>query len=233
MTDENTLYVGTSYYFDGDRFMSPQLACIYPNINQVILYMTRVRGYQILDLRDPDPETMSLVVSHAEQEGKIAVTGEITKMTFYSEQQKEDWLNLDHNRLFWMVDHEGSVDSRISGLKQKKAREVMLPEIVEEIIQSEEQHFMGELAVAAHSLKELAIYFSGHHQFRGYTRQTVEMVEILEGIVNGKTDIYDSICSRHPILFCGEPEYRQMLRSYLDYQELRQGYDAAMGLDYT
>lgn len=230
---ENVLYVGTSYYFDGDRFMEPQLACVYPDINQVILYMSRIRGYQILDLRDPDPETMGLIMSHAAQEGSIAVIGEITKMTFYGEQQKEEWLTHEHRNLFYLVEHEGNIDPRLSGLKAKKAKEAMLPEIVEEIIQSEEKHFLAELAVAAHSLKELAIYFSGNPRYRMYTRQTVEMVEILDGITDGKTDLYDSICSRHPILFCGEPEYRQMLRTHLDYQDLKSGYDAAMGLEYT
>lgn len=227
------LYVGKSYYFDGDRFSSEFLSCISDNLNAVILYMGKVRGYQIVDLADPDEDVLSVIMAHAYDSGNLAVVGDITKMSFYSDEQRDEWLGRNHRDKFWMVPHIGKVDRRLSGLSKSEVKDMILPEIVVDMISSEDSRFKAELGVASHSLKELAIFFHGDLENHPYARKAMDMVGIIDSIINGDVDLSDAYASRHPVLFCGEPEHRSLIRTHLQYLEMQEDYQRDLELHYT
>ena len=216
--ERHCTYSATSYYFDGDRFLDPFPICLGTELDPVIFYASTIRGYTILDLREPDEVALSEVFGQMNATNQIQAVCEITKNVFHDETQMETFMNQRPDLV--LTEHIGTVDTRLLGIKKRLGKNVMIPTIVEEIIMSDDAKFNAELEVASHTLKQLAIYMGRDTMHKDSKNSIFSTITVLRNIIDNKEDISDGIYSRHPILYCSEPEYRARIKQETEYRTM-------------
>lgn len=216
----NRLYIGTSYFFNEVKVHDPNVVCIDDSYDDVYHYMAKVRRLPIIDRLDDEAAEQLPPGSGA--------CGIITQLSFASSEQLQNFLMADERQPFIMVEY-GAIDRRITNLKKKEAKSIKVPRIVDEIIVEDVDRFISELKVAAHTLKELLYYMNGYDKtafkIPGVSRDIITILEYIKRIEDkdGKP-LENEIQQRHQLLFCGEHEYRDIIRRHVHTQELMSEY---------
>lgn len=217
--------MGRSYYFNSDQFLDEMVVCCHEDLNLVRTYMTKMRGLPLVNINDPKSDDMGVIMGEMHDQGIIPV-GTITQYDFHDQDSLYSYASSMVR--FCLVEHTGGVVRKYTkGLTKNEAKHIHVPEIVENIIMDEWNHFKGELAVCKHTLKTLGYYLAesrnGAHIFNAI--DTVKRVS--EEVIN----IEPSILERHPMLYCDEPEYRARIKQELEYEQMRDEYYRQMSHD--
>lgn len=213
----NQLYIGATYLFDSEKVYDPQVVCVETNFDDVYNYLAKIRHLNVIE-SEYDHEGIDALPQNCD------VFATITKMTFATEEQCYQFLIQDDIQPFIM--HEfGKIDRGVAKMGKKAAKNVKVPHIIEDIISDEIGTFAAESKVAAHTLKQLLYYLNGYDKTTIKTsmisRALVTCIDFLTRIAaTHGMEIQDDMYQRHHILFCGEREYRAIIKRYLEMTKL-------------
>lgn len=227
-------YAGSSVLYDGEHFLDEELICIHSSLDAVQMYMERIRKYPIINLDDPDYAILAELRKQITATKRRQVVGAYGSFTFPDSERASMWLDGLNREWFYMVPHDGGIDGRISGVYLKPEEELHVPAIVEYIIGQEDDKFRAELDGASHTLKKLMLYINTSPTYTQYTAKIVETVNLIDKHLL-KSDANEmlpaEISMRHPILFCGEDEYRVDVRRAIQYAQMDREYARHMQED--
>lgn len=228
-----TLYIGYTYFFDGERFRAQTLTCMSENFQDVLFYMQNVRGFLIANTHNPDNSMLDEIMAQANVRNSVVPIGEIVKCSFESDMAMTSYVNYGTRERFMMVPHSGDIDAMLAADMKKKdnRHDIMVPSIVEDIITQENETFAAELGVTSHTLKKLALFINRRNDLIGLKKSVINTIEKIEAIQKDELSISDGITSRHPILFCPEEEYRTMIKKQLEWEALRAEYHQIINED--
>lgn len=217
------LYVGYTYYFDGERFRNQALTCISESFDDVIFYLQNIRGLIIVNTHNPDNEMLNEVLTQANLTNSIIPVAEVVKYGFESEMAIQQFLASGTRERFFMVEHKGPVDHRLASAMKKKDnnRPIYIPDIVEDIIFKEIDDLNAQLSVVGQALKRLFVFVSPRKDLKELKKSIMTTIDQMDEIREGHNDITAEIMSRHPILFCSEEEYRTEIKRQLNWESLK------------
>ena len=210
---ESVLYMGTTYLCNETRISDPAITCIGAHIDDCIDYLSKVRHIHVTSEEDltnmPDD---------------INVCAMITAVHFSSEEAKSMWLGKPAHSPYFLIPY-GKIDRRIAGIGKKDAKSIMVPNVVESIIERSIIQFQTELTMAKHTLKSLLYYINGLDRGRLKVDKdscnltgSIKLIERMTSMDG--YELENDMYYRHPILFCGEAEYRHEIAMQLDHERL-------------
>lgn len=208
-------YMATpQYLYDG------KMTAISENIEDIQIFCSSIRHIPIITESDipnlPDD---------------IRVVGMITEASFYSNEDKNQYINHEDSLPFLMV-HYGAIDRKFTGLKKADSKDLMLPQILCNIIEKQVEAFRGQLKVTNHTLKELFYYLNGLDNANHYFNETnciFQSTKFLNKIEeNGDDGLVKDMYRRHPMLFCNETIYRYHIDRELEEARLQTRYNMVM-----
>ena len=223
-----TFYAGLSSLYDGEHFLDEKIVCIHSSLDAVQLYMERIRKYPILNLDDPDYGMLVELRKRIASTKRRQVVGSYTEYTFPDADRAWMWLDGLNRSWYYMVAHEGGIDSKISGFHLHEDEELYVPAIVEYLINQEDDHFRTELDSCSYALKKLLLYTNGAKGYERYLPRMVDLIELIDKRLTkvGPNELLSpEISMRHPILFCGEDEYRVDVDRAITRAELDREYE--------
>lgn len=217
------LYVGYTYYFDGERFRNQALTCISESFDDVLFYLQNIRGLLIVNTHNPDNELLNEILSQANITNSIIPIAEIIKYGFESEAALQQFLASGTRERFMMVEHPGTIDHKLAASMKRKdsKRPIYIPDIVEGIIEREIEELSGALSVTTQALKRLFVFISPRKDLHDLKKSIMTTISQMDEIREGRNDITAEIISRHPVLFCSEEEYRSEIRQQLNWESLK------------
>lgn len=206
-TLQNTLYLGKTYFFNKTNYYDERLICIGDSLDEVSDYFIKIRHIPVVD--------EDTIGEMTEERGVIAM---IVAASFPSQNSMLSFLNADDRYLYTLVDY-GKIDRKIAGIKKKDARNVKIPLIISQLIESDNDHFLDELRCTSHSLKNLFYFTFGFDTLRARAdadgKALMRVCNMIDQMTKGEGEMADEIYKRHPILFCGEEEYRSRMDTFL------------------
>lgn len=209
------LYRLISYFFDGGCFQEPMVVAYSRDYKPLKNYAVHIRKYPLVRTIDnPEPETMSYMCGMLNN-GYLATCAEIDMLRFTDELQVTLFLERPENAFFELVPYDGIVDKKISGIRGKHAKNVYVPHIVDTLIYREQRRIASELGITFDTLKKLILYMSNSQNYHMSSAaiSIYHSARVVEDIINGKLDLTDDIGMRHPVIFCGEAEYRERIHA--------------------
>lgn len=214
---ENTAYMATTYFCTETSIKDPQLTCIGDTFDSCFNYMLYVRHIPVVQEKD---------IHVLPTDYDTCVT--ITSITFASESNKDSWMTNSQHQPFILVPY-GKIDKRIAGIKKKDSKNIMVPNIVADYIDGNIDSFKAELQVAEHTLKTLLYYINGFDRGKmkvdADSRTLVKALQIMENArANAGWELENDMYQRHPILFCGEAEYRAEIQRLLTLKDMDDRY---------
>jgi len=221
-------YVGTTYFYDADQLHSPRLTCVSTDLDKVFNYLTKVRHIPVVDAND---EYLELSDPH----GVCAV---ITTATFGSRENFINFMNHADRAPYVLEPYDMNIDRHIAGISKKDARNIMVPAIVIDIIDKRIKTMKDEMAVTVHSLKEILYYINGLDRSKLKTehdsRALMTACAVIDQFISEDDNTVEKgMLKRHPILFCSEFEYRQVIDSELRMKDLDRQYRYRIEDPYT
>lgn len=213
---ENVLYLGKTYYFNKTQLYDEKLTCIGDTMDDVIDYFHKIRHIQVVD-EDSIGEI-------TDDRGIVAM---IVAASFPDKSSMMTFLESDERYLYILTEY-GKIDRKIAGIKKRDARNVKIPAIVSQLIDSDCAHFIDELKCASHTLKNFLYYQFGFDTMRIKMdidgKAIMRVCDNIDAIASGKDDMDIEIYKRHPILFCSEEEYRSRVSTYIGMKRMDSEY---------
>lgn len=216
------LYLAHTYFLKHNVARDEKLTCISPNKDDIITYITRIRG-------------IPLVTDFHEIPDQFDVAAVLTKASFQSEWEAHSFMEKEGNAPFVMKEY-GLIDRSITGLGKKESKHIEIPSIIIDIIDRRVDEFKTELKMAHHTMKELLFYINGFDRSKlkisADSSCIMKTCNIVENMLkeNGY-DIAGDIYNRNPALFCSETEYRMNVETEITRQRLDHDYRVAMDYD--
>lgn len=226
---EWTTYIGTTYFYDAERFHSPYITCIGPNYDDVYNYLVKIRHIQVVDIEERHP------VIENTKEGACA---SITAASFANEESMIRFVSDPLRAPFILEPYPVPVDRHMAGLSKKDAKLVKIPGIVVDIIDRDAKYFKVELNQSIHTLEKLLYYINGTNALKmkisGDSQLIIKACDLMKNMVDEDGyDVAKGIYKRHQIFFCGEHEYRLQIDTEMRRRQLDAKYRAHLDDPYS
>ena len=217
------VYIANTMYLNGDLVLDRQLTCI-GEFRQVVNYITTIRRIPVVDSENITNDVRP-------RDDSTGVVAEITKATFYSSRDRDAYLWNDANEPYVLRSY-GDIDVSVLGLPKKYGKGVFIPGVVMDIIDRDRQELVNATAMASRTLKEI-FFINGSRtddEANGQLKILAKTINLLDSELKRFIDqrefspIFDAIDSRPSILFCGEQEYRNRIRTHLQKEDMLRRY---------